>query len=421
MALSPLEKVRLQKELKANKAALVAATNPLDKLKLQKERKSLWKQLKGSQAGSEPAAAEPAVLTLPPGIDRNYQLKDGDKFNLGGGYWLVADGSQFSHPDIYMVGIYTGDESDKPTLNNSVAFKTNNVIFKRNKPVEPIRPITVGQIMSQAQELHPELSVAYQEEEAPPAPMSVEEFSQLGRTEQQKQLDTLLRLPNWYEYETAFMGSKVVSQGDSWVVLDNAGYLTFGYRGHLSRHKDYWKKDAGSQKANGGFGSWSRADRSRAIKELEKVEDQIAGGKEAGKKKREQAAFLARLDKRPERLSENDYLLADRFNIYAMGGDYIVNDNQNEYVVEGTFDSLDAAIDATKRAVINKEVEPTEPAPDPAVNPMLEQYREGQFNGQAADDFKATMQQVYDLGMPVNEVATGMIDWFKENPDQLAA
>lgn len=44
-------------------------------------------------------------------------------------------------------------------------------------------------------------------------------------------------------------------------------------------------------------------------------------------------------------------------------------------------------------------------------DPMLEQFREGAFNDQSVDDFKATMLKVADLGMPIDEVKSGVYAW----------
>lgn len=62
MSLSAIEKMRLQKDLKAVKAALSAATKPMEKVKLQKERKAIWSKLK---AKAEPVAEPEQQINHP--------------------------------------------------------------------------------------------------------------------------------------------------------------------------------------------------------------------------------------------------------------------------------------------------------------------------------------------------------------------
>lgn len=102
--------------------------------------------------------------------------------------------------------------------------------------------------------------------------ISVEEFANLSRTEQTSKLGELLQKPNWYEYEMVIHPYyTLVEKGDNFVVYkDDLNSYKFGYKGHLSRGYEYWEKEAGSSKKNGGFGSWSRADRTKAMKTLSK-------------------------------------------------------------------------------------------------------------------------------------------------------
>ncbi|UTZ44618.1 hypothetical protein [Vibrio campbellii] len=102
--------------------------------------------------------------------------------------------------------------------------------------------------------------------------ISVEDFAKLPRREKISKLGELMFKPNWYEYELAFTPEyKLVEKGSNYVVYkDGLNNYQFGYKGHLSRGYEYWEKDAGSSKKNGGFGSWSRADRTKAMKTLSK-------------------------------------------------------------------------------------------------------------------------------------------------------
>ena len=101
--------------------------------------------------------------------------------------------------------------------------------------------------------------------------ISVQEFSALSRSDQIAQFDKVLNAPNWYEYEMAYDPYiKPVEIGKNYVVYKSRYGYSFGYKGHISRGYDYWDKDAGSAKKNGGFGSWSQADRTKAKKTLSK-------------------------------------------------------------------------------------------------------------------------------------------------------
>lgn len=62
-----------------------------------------------------------------------------------------------------------------------------------------------------------------------------------------------------------FSNYQVVEKGDNYVVYKDGESFQFGYKGHVARGLNHWKNDAGSAKKNGGLGSWSRADRSKAI------------------------------------------------------------------------------------------------------------------------------------------------------------
>ncbi|WP_318491886.1 hypothetical protein [Photobacterium leiognathi] len=54
-------------------------------------------------------------------------------------------------------------------------------------------------------------------------------------------------------------------------------------------------------------------------------------------------------------------------------------------------------------------------------DPILEKYRVGAFNEQDADEFKATMEKVYQAGMPIDELASGVNNWFAFDKERLAA
>ncbi|EGR0375098.1 TPA: hypothetical protein ACVU5C_003600 [Vibrio parahaemolyticus] len=124
-------------------------------------------------------------------------------------------------------------------------------------------------------------------------PISVEEFSKLGRSDKIEKLNEVILLPNWYEYEMAFFPNyQVVEKGDNYVVYKNGESFQFGYKGHIARGLDYWKNDAGSAKKNGGFGSWSRADRNKAIKTLTKHIEQ--NERDNGERPVEQSELVAR-------------------------------------------------------------------------------------------------------------------------------
>ncbi|MEW4343629.1 hypothetical protein AB1J03_19925 [Vibrio diabolicus] len=124
-------------------------------------------------------------------------------------------------------------------------------------------------------------------------PISVEEFSKLGRSDKIEKLNEVLLLPNWYEYEMAFFPNyQMVEKGDNYVVYKDGENFQFGYKGHIARGLDYWKNDAGSAKKNGGFGSWSRADRSKAIKTITKHIDQ--NERDNGERPVEQSELVAR-------------------------------------------------------------------------------------------------------------------------------
>ncbi|MDW1889664.1 hypothetical protein R7O12_10615 [Vibrio sp. Vb1574] len=80
--------------------------------------------------------------------------------------------------------------------------------------------------------------------------------------------------------------------GDNYVVYKDGESFQFGYKGHIARGLDYWKNDAGSAKKNGGFGSWSRADRNKAIKTLTKHIEQ--NERDNGERPVEQSDLVAR-------------------------------------------------------------------------------------------------------------------------------
>ncbi|UKA12806.1 hypothetical protein [Photobacterium damselae] len=58
---------------------------------------------------------------------------------------------------------------------------------------------------------------------------------------------------------------------------------------------------------------------------------------------------------------------------------------------------------------------------EPKSDELLEKYRAGGFNNEPSDDFKNIMAEVSSAGMPLNEVGDGVISWFENNPEQLAA
>ncbi|ELB2864253.1 hypothetical protein QNE90_003890 [Vibrio alginolyticus] len=121
-------------------------------------------------------------------------------------------------------------------------------------------------------------------------PISVEEFSKLGRSDKIENLNEVLLLPNWYKYEMAFFPNyQMVEKGDNYVVYKDGENFQFGYKRHIARGLDYWKNDAGSAKKNGGFGSWSRADRSKAIKTITKQNE-----RDNGERPVEQSELVAR-------------------------------------------------------------------------------------------------------------------------------
>lgn len=105
--------------------------------------------------------------------------------------------------------------------------------------------------------------------------MSLEEFAALSYREKKAAMGDHISKPNWYEYEMLlFPDLNLVEKGSNYVVYKSRyGQYLFGYKGHIARNDDYWKQDAGSSKKNGGFGSWSRADRTKARKTIAKHQE----------------------------------------------------------------------------------------------------------------------------------------------------
>lgn len=134
-------------------------------------------------------------------------------------------------------------------------------------------------ITTQRNEIRKKLKITPEESSLSPGnTITVEEFAALPRLEQKSQIGELLSSPNWYEYEMAFDSElKLVEKGSNYVVYKTRYGYQFGYKGHISRNYGYWEKDAGSARVNGGFGSWSRADRTKAMRAINKYEAQDSG------------------------------------------------------------------------------------------------------------------------------------------------
>ncbi|HIF9347120.1 TPA: hypothetical protein ACX6RX_003231 [Photobacterium damselae] len=60
-------------------------------------------------------------------------------------------------------------------------------------------------------------------------------------------------------------------------------------------------------------------------------------------------------------------------------------------------------------------------ADNDSVKPIIEKYMAGGFNTSSSSEFKKVLNEVFSLGMPVNDVGQGIINWFKANPDMLVA
>ena len=54
-------------------------------------------------------------------------------------------------------------------------------------------------------------------------------------------------------------------------------------------------------------------------------------------------------------------------------------------------------------------------------NALFEKYLAGGFNGESATDFKQTMHNVSDQGLPFDSLKDGVISWFTANEDQISA
>lgn len=107
--------------------------------------------------------------------------------------------------------------------------------------------------------------------------ISLDDFKAMGRTDKIKALDVVMSYPNWYEYEMAFYPDySVLEQKDNYVVFRTRSGVNFGYKGRLSREHSYWKDKAGKESENQGNGSWTwnRAERSKAMKLINKYQDE---------------------------------------------------------------------------------------------------------------------------------------------------
>lgn len=52
---------------------------------------------------------------------------------------------------------------------------------------------------------------------------------------------------------------------------------------------------------------------------------------------------------------------------------------------------------------------------------LIEKYRKGDFNNQDTVNFKLTLKAVYNAGLDVNEISSGMVSWFEFDMDRIAA
>ncbi|UTM60482.1 hypothetical protein L4174_023745 (plasmid) [Photobacterium sp. CCB-ST2H9] len=57
---------------------------------------------------------------------------------------------------------------------------------------------------------------------------------------------------------------------------------------------------------------------------------------------------------------------------------------------------------------------------EPQEKSLIQRFKDREFNIQSAQDFRKTMTKVYGLGLHLDEVALGMVDWFKSNQEQIA-
>lgn len=107
--------------------------------------------------------------------------------------------------------------------------------------------------------------------------ITLEEFKLMTKKERISALEAALKYPNWYEYEMVFEPdhSSILEKGKDYVVYRSRLGVEFGYRGYIARDLSYWEKDAGKSSVNGGAGSWSRGNRSKAIKLIKKYSSEI--------------------------------------------------------------------------------------------------------------------------------------------------
>ena len=148
------------------------------------------------------------------------------------------------------------------TLNNEAL--SAYLSLNRVEPYQPKKPAKskVAESVENQLDISDLLEPANEKRE-----LSYDEFMALPMGERKQALNEVLHRPKWHMYEIGvFEDYIVLEKTDEYVVYQEGSSVLFGYRGHIARHINYWEKDAGSSKKNGGFGSWDRASRTKAKK-----------------------------------------------------------------------------------------------------------------------------------------------------------
>ncbi|WP_413113363.1 hypothetical protein [Thaumasiovibrio sp. DFM-14] len=388
MSLSVREKLAVQRELRNTKAAVDSAASVREKLALQRKRKELWAKLKVDSPKVETKG--PITLTYPPGTNNNTILKPGDNYDLGNGYRLTVNGDSYGHPDIYSASVFQGDENAKATMTNTVAFNTNNVSFKRNKPTEDIRPITMGQMLNQTNQHGHRFNIVNAPE---PEPEQVNAGPKTHRysssiADSVKPGDDILnaKMSAWTKKHKAQAALDAANLQGQAVVVGND---VQGWRIDVVKQLD--------------------AGRVLNVIEYESSEDGLTvyrhGVKLADSEQIYDLLPIAKMYDDSAKV-KGDYVEMGSYSINEMAREKGFKLDTSALPLDGRA-SFDDGIEVSTQL---PTPEPVSPAPR---NAKFDRYLAGEFNGQNVEDFKATVREVYADGMSIDQVSTGVLSWFE--------
>lgn len=400
MALTPLEKIKIQKELKETKAALSAATNPLQKLKLQKQRKQLWVQLKGSMAS--PAPVDVADEDLPGEIGKvnvGFHGVDGVKHPQ----WALSDSHYepvYSNlkdryalvwritPDVSDNEIYILHKSEHSRMINRsfTAVREEGKTYRLNDVIKP------NGLKSQA---NPKERAKYKR--------ALSKAMQALESRFPMEVDGFTIAPESFGYKAKSESGLYVAPGKHLhsVISDiQSGAAQASIDAHAADTRAELDKNYQDFK-----------NRSLQVNRLATAEDlkqffELADIGPDGN--------LAAMPELIEGLTAQGVKITGS----------LFNEVEDAIRIVRSWDFQTGAAltyELVQNEKLKQDASAVEPETVNSVDPMLEEYREGKFNNQGAESFKDTMRQVFDLGMPLNDVGSGMVEWFKANPDQLAA